>query len=215
MFEYVVETHTQKSIPLSVNSVAQDHGGDRQCAEIHDALGDELRQLYIDILILGAKDHGKSTLLSALDRAIPNFYGSVNDNSKTIINIYDTNYEYHPTDYLDYAKLSDHIDWIATPTVYTRGIILVASAPDILEEMCMPDAPLTDTRIHALAARKLQIPCSVVLNKADSLSDSDIESAALGMRALLRQCEFLDRETPIALLSAYQSKVCGRYGIPL
>jgi hypothetical protein len=169
-----------------------------------EAPNQESPQSDTDILIVGDKGHGKRTLSSALDQLI---CGSSSRISGPQLTIPVVNHSYNPTDYLNWGKISSHI---SGDIANSRGIILTASAPDVLEEWAIPEGSLTHTRILMLVIRKLEIPCIVALNKVDLIDLGDIKDSIVGARYLLRQSGLLDEEVSIVPVSAYKAIACDR-----
>jgi elongation factor Tu len=158
---------------------------------------------------IGHIDHGKTTLTSAITKAL-SFKGMADyrdfwsiDNAPEEkargITIAVAHVEYQ-TDNRHYAHIdcpghADYIKNMITGAAQMDGAILVVAAND---------GPMPQTREHVLLARQVEVPAMVVfLNKVDMMEDPELlDLVELEVRELLSKYEFPGDDIPIIRGSA-------------
>jgi elongation factor Tu len=161
---------------------------------------------------IGHIDHGKTTLTSAITKAL-SFKGMADyrdfwsiDNAPEEkargITIAVAHVEYQ-TDKRHYAHIdcpghADYIKNMITGAAQMDGAILVVAAND---------GPMPQTREHVLLARQVEVPAMVVfLNKVDMMEDPELlDLIELEVRDLLTKYNFPGDEIPIIRGSALQA----------
>ena len=167
---------------------------------------------HVNVGTIGHVDHGKTTLTSAMTKAL-SFKGLADyrpfdsiDNAPEEkargLTIAISHVEYQ-TENRHYAHVdcpghADYIKNMITGAAQMDGAILVVSAPD---------GPMPQTREHVLLARQVEVPSMVVfLNKVDMMDDPELlELVELELRELLEGYGFPGDEIPIVRGSALEA----------
>ncbi len=167
---------------------------------------------HVNIGTIGHVDHGKSTLTSAITKALASKgmaeYMPFEDIDKAPeermrgITIQLAHIEYQ-TENRHYAHVDcpghrDYIKNMITGAAQMDGAILVVSAAD---------GPMPQTREHVLLARQVNVPSLVVfMNKVDMVDDEELlELVDLEVRELLSEYEFPGDEIPVIRGSALEA----------
>ena len=167
---------------------------------------------HVIVGTIGHIDHGKTTLTSAITKAL-SFKGMADyrdfwsiDNAPEEkargITIAVAHVEYQ-TDKRHYAHIdcpghADYIKNMITGAAQMDGAILVVAAND---------GPMPQTREHVLLARQVEVPAMVVfLNKVDMMEDPELlDLIELEVRELLTKYGFPGDDIPIVRGSALQA----------
>jgi elongation factor Tu len=167
---------------------------------------------HVNVGTIGHIDHGKTTLTSAITKAL-SFKGMADyrdflsiDNAPEEkargITIAVAHVEYQ-TDKRHYAHIdcpghADYIKNMITGAAQMDGAILVVAAND---------GPMPQTREHVLLARQVEVPAMVVfLNKVDMMDDPELlDLIELEVRDLLTKYGFPGDKIPIVRGSAVQA----------
>ena len=167
---------------------------------------------HVNVGTIGHIDHGKTTLTSAITKAL-SFKGMADyrdfwsiDNAPEEkargITIAVAHVEYQ-TDKRHYAHIdcpghADYIKNMITGAAQMDGAILVVAAND---------GPMPQTREHVLLARQVEVPAMVVfLNKVDMMEDPELlDLIELEVRDLLTKYGFPGDKIPIVRGSALQA----------
>ena len=167
---------------------------------------------HVNVGTIGHIDHGKTTLTSAITKAL-SFKGMADyrdfwsiDNAPEEkargITIAVAHVEYQ-TDKRHYAHIdcpghADYIKNMITGAAQMDGAILVVAAND---------GPMPQTREHVLLARQVEVPAMVVfLNKVDMMDDPELlDLIELEVRDLLTKYGFPGDKIPIVRGSALQA----------
>ena len=167
---------------------------------------------HVNVGTIGHIDHGKTTLTSAITKAL-SFKGMADyrdfwsiDNAPEEkargITIAVAHVEYQ-TDKRHYAHIdcpghADYIKNMITGAAQMDGAILVVAAND---------GPMPQTREHVLLARQVEVPAMVVfLNKVDMMEDPELlDLIELEVRDLLTKYGFPGEKIPIIRGSALQA----------
>ena len=167
---------------------------------------------HVNVGTIGHIDHGKTTLTSAITKAL-SFKGMADyrdfwsiDNAPEEkargITIAVAHVEYQ-TDNRHYAHIdcpghADYIKNMITGAAQMDGAILVVAAND---------GPMPQTREHVLLARQVEVPAMVVfLNKVDMMEDPELlDLIELEVRDLLTKYGFPGDKIPIVRGSALQA----------
>jgi elongation factor Tu len=167
---------------------------------------------HVNVGTIGHIDHGKTTLTSAITKAL-SFKGMADyrdfwsiDNAPEEkargITIAVAHVEYQ-TDKRHYAHIdcpghADYIKNMITGAAQMDGAILVVAAND---------GPMPQTREHVLLARQVEVPAMVVfLNKVDMMEDPELlDLIELEVRELLTKYGFPGDDIPIVRGSALQA----------
>jgi len=172
----------------------------------------ERKKPHVNIGTIGHVDHGKSTLTSAITKALSSKglaeYVPFDDIDKAPeersrgITIQLAHIEYQ-TDSRHYAHVDcpghrDYIKNMITGAAQMDGAVLVVSAAD---------GPMPQTREHVLLARQVNVPSLVVfMNKVDMVDDEELlELVELEVRELLSEYEFPGDEIPVIRGSALKA----------
>ncbi len=147
---------------------------------------------HVNVGTIGHVDHGKSTLLSAMTKALQSkgmatflafdeIDKAPEEKARGItIQLCHAEYETEKRHYahVDCPGHADYIKNMITGAAQMDGAILVVSAAD---------GPMPQTREHILLARQVNVPSIVVfLNKTDTVDDPEIlDLAELEVRDLL------------------------------
>jgi elongation factor Tu len=175
----------------------------------------ERKKPHVNVGTIGHVDHGKSTLTSAMTKALAtkglatflpfNEIDKAPEEKSRGITIQLCHAEYE-TESRHYAHVdcpghADYIKNMITGAAQMDGAILVVSAAD---------GPMPQTREHILLARQVNVPSIVVfLNKVDMVDDPEIlDLAELEIRELLTKYEFPGDEIPIVRGSALKAMEC-------
>jgi elongation factor Tu len=167
---------------------------------------------HINIGTIGHVDHGKTTLTSAITKALAMkgqaehmAYDQIDkapEEKERGLTIAIAHVEYE-TDKRHYAHIdcpghADYIKNMITGAAQMDGAVLVVSAAD---------GPMPQTREHILLARQVRVPSVVVfLNKADMVDDKELmELVDLEVRELLSKYDFPGDEIPIVSGSALKA----------
>jgi len=167
---------------------------------------------HVNVGTIGHIDHGKTTLTSAITKAL-SFKGMADyrdfwsiDNAPEEkargITIAVAHVEYQ-TDKRHYAHIdcpghADYIKNMITGAAQMDGAVLVVAAND---------GPMPQTREHVLLARQVEVPAMVVfLNKVDMMEDPELlDLIELEVRELLTKYGFPGDDIPIVRGSALQA----------
>jgi elongation factor Tu len=167
---------------------------------------------HVNVGTIGHIDHGKTTLTSAITKAL-SFKGMADyrdfwsiDNAPEEkargITIAVAHVEYQ-TDKRHYAHIdcpghADYIKNMITGAAQMDGAVLVVAAND---------GPMPQTREHVLLARQVEVPAMVVfLNKVDMMEDPELlDLIELEVRDLLTKYGFPGDKIPIVRGSALQA----------
>ena len=167
---------------------------------------------HVNVGTIGHIDHGKTTLTSAITKAL-SFKGMADyrdfwsiDNAPEEkargITIAVAHVEYQ-TDKRHYAHIdcpghADYIKNMITGAAQMDGAVLVVAAND---------GPMPQTREHVLLARQVEVPAMVVfLNKVDMMEDPELlDLIELEVRDLLTKYQFPGDKIPIIRGSALQA----------
>jgi len=170
---------------------------------------------HVNVGTIGHVDHGKTTLTSAITKALSlkglasyrDFWSIDNapEERERGITIAIQHVEYE-TENRHYAHVdcpghADYIKNMITGAAQMDGAILVVAAPD---------GPMPQTREHILLARQVQVPSIVVyLNKVDMMDDPELlDLVELELRELLTKQGFPGDDIPIIRGSALKSLEC-------
>jgi elongation factor Tu len=175
---------------------------------------------HVNIGTIGHVDHGKTTLTSAITKALAPLgwadflaYERIDSAPEEkerglTINIFHAEYQTEKRHYahVDCPGHADYIKNMITGAAQMDGAILVVSAAD---------GPMPQTREHILLARQVQVPSIVVfLNKVDMVDDPElIDLVELELRELLTKYEFPGDDIPIvrgSALKALEAEDLGR-----
>ncbi len=167
---------------------------------------------HVNVGTIGHIDHGKTTLTSAITKALAlkkmaqylDFYSidkAPEEKARGItISIFHAEYE---TDKRHYAHIdcpghADYIKNMITGAAQMDGAILVVAAND---------GPMPQTREHVLLARQVEVPAMVVyLNKVDMMEDPELlDLIELEVRELLNKYGFPGDDIPIVRGSALKA----------
>ena len=167
---------------------------------------------HVNIGTIGHVDHGKTTLTSAITRALAKTGGATvmefDDIDKApeekergiTISIAHVEYETEERHYahVDCPGHADYIKNMITGAAQMDGAILVVAADD---------GPMAQTREHILLARQVNVPAMVVfMNKVDMVDDEELlELVELELRELLSKYEFPGDDIPIIKGSALKA----------
>jgi len=167
---------------------------------------------HVNIGTIGHVDHGKTTLTSAITKALSaqgwaealayeRIDSAPEEKERGLtINIFHAEYETEKRHYahVDCPGHADYIKNMITGAAQMDGAVLVVSAAD---------GPMPQTREHILLARQVQVPSIVVfLNKVDMVDDPElIDLVELELRELLTKYEFPGDEIPIVRGSALKA----------
>lgn len=167
---------------------------------------------HVNVGTIGHVDHGKTTLTSAITKAL-----SKRGKAKAIefdqidkapeekergitISIAHVEYESDKRHYahVDCPGHADYIKNMITGAAQMDGAILVVAADD---------GPMAQTREHILLARQVNVPAIVVwMNKVDMVDDPELlDLVELDIRELLNKYNFPGDETPIIRGSALKA----------
>jgi elongation factor Tu len=167
---------------------------------------------HVNVGTIGHVDHGKSTLLSAITKALSrrglaefmpfDEIDKAPEEKARGITIALCHAEYQ-TEHRHYAHVdcpghADYVKNMITGAAQMDGAILVVSAAD---------GPMPQTREHILLARQVNVPSIVVyLNKTDMVDDPELlDLVELEVRELLDKYEFPGDDTPIIRGSALKA----------
>jgi len=171
---------------------------------------------HINIGTIGHVDHGKTTLTSAITKALAHkglakerSFESIDnapEEKERGLTIAIAHVEYQ-TENRHYAHIdcpghADYIKNMITGAAQMDGAVLVVAADD---------GPMPQTREHILLARQVGLPAIVVfLNKIDLVDDAELlDLVELEVRELLTRYEFPGEEVPVVRGSALQAMECG------
>ena len=171
---------------------------------------------HINIGTIGHVDHGKTTLTSAITKALAHKNLAKERSFESIDNapeekergltIAIAHVEYQ-TENRHYAHIdcpghADYIKNMITGAAQMDGAILVVAADD---------GPMPQTREHILLARQVGLPAiAVFLNKIDLVDDPELlDLVELEVRELLSRYEFPGEEIPVVRGSALPAMECG------
>ena len=171
---------------------------------------------HVNVGTIGHVDHGKTTLTSAITRALAKKglakvktfeeIDSAPEEKARGITIAMAHVEYE-TEKRHYAHIDcpGHADYVKNMVIGAAqmdGAILVVSAAD---------GPMPQTREHILLARQVNVPYIVVyLNKIDMVDDKElIDLVEVETRDLLKKYEFPGDKIPVIRGSALKAMECG------
>lgn len=174
--------------------------------------GLERSKPHVSVGTIGHIDHGKTTLTAAITKvlatkglaefrpfaAIDNAPEGQEQGITVAAARVDCETENRRYTLVDCPGHRDYIKNMITGAASVDGVILVVAAPD---------GPMSQTREHALLARRVGVPgIAVFLNKCDLVSDEKLLSLVESeLRELLGECGFPADETPIVRGSARQA----------
>jgi signal recognition particle receptor subunit beta len=166
-----------------------------------------------DLVMLGQVDHGKTTLTSAITKALSSKgladYVPVDRIEKAAeesgrgssIAMARIEFKTQKCHYgiVDFPRHADIIRGLTTGAVQPGGAILVVAVTD--------EPPMPQTREQLLVAQHMEMPYIVVfLNKVDLVDDEDLlELAELELQLLLDECGFPGDDIPIIHGSAMKA----------
>jgi elongation factor Tu len=175
----------------------------------------ERKKPHVNVGTIGHVDHGKSTLTSAITKALSkqgfasflpfeDIDKAPEEKARGItIALCHAEYETETRHYahVDCPGHADYIKNMITGAAQMDGAILVVSAAD---------GPMPQTREHILLARQVNVPSIVVyLNKVDLVDDPElVELVELEVRELLKKYEFPGDEIPVIQGSALKAMNC-------
>ncbi|MFO7774937.1 MAG: elongation factor Tu, partial [Candidatus Hydrogenedentota bacterium] len=164
---------------------------------------------HVNIGTVGHVDHGKTTLTSAITKALAETGGATwmefdsidkapEEKERGItISIAHVEYETENRHYahVDCPGHADYVKNMITGAAQMDGTILVVAADD---------GPMAQTREHILLARQVNVPAIVVyLNKVDKVDDPELlDLVELEVRELLTRYEFPGDDIPVIRGSA-------------
>ncbi|MFP4191917.1 MAG: elongation factor Tu, partial [Candidatus Hydrogenedentota bacterium] len=164
---------------------------------------------HVNIGTVGHVDHGKTTLTSAITKALAETGGATwmefdsidkapEEKERGItISIAHVEYETENRHYahVDCPGHADYVKNMITGAAQMDGTILVVAADD---------GPMAQTREHILLARQVNVPAIVVyLNKIDKVDDPELlDLVELEVRELLTRYEFPGDDIPVIRGSA-------------
>ncbi|MGC9366230.1 MAG: elongation factor Tu [bacterium] len=171
---------------------------------------------HLNIGTIGHVDHGKSTLTSAITRALSKkglaefvLFDSIDkapeEKARGItINLAHIEYETENRHYahVDCPGHADYIKNMITGAAQMDGAILVVSAAE---------GPKPQTREHILLARQVNVPSIVVyLNKVDQMEGEEelVDLVEMEVRELLSEYEFPGDDIPVIRGSALKALEC-------
>jgi len=171
---------------------------------------------HLNIGTIGHVDHGKTTLTSAITKALAargqaqalkfeDIDKAPEEKERGVtINIAHVEYETANRHYahIDCPGHADYIKNMITGAAQMDGAILVVAATD---------GPMPQTREHILLARQVNVPAIVVfVNKVDQMEDAElVELVEEEVRDLLSKYEFPGKDIPIVKGSALKAMECG------
>ncbi|HXG41364.1 MAG TPA: elongation factor Tu [Dehalococcoidia bacterium] len=167
---------------------------------------------HVNVGTIGHIDHGKTTLTSAITKALSlrglaeyrDFYSidkAPEERARGItIAIAHVEYETEKRHYahIDCPGHADYIKNMITGAAQMDGAILVVAAND---------GPMPQTREHVLLARQVEVPAMVVfLNKVDMVDDPELlDLVELEVRDLLNKYGYPGDEVPVIRGSALKA----------
>ncbi len=171
---------------------------------------------HLNIGTIGHVDHGKSTLTSAITRALSKkglaefvLFDQIDkapeEKARGItINLAHIEYQTEKRHYahVDCPGHADYIKNMITGAAQMDGAILVVSAAE---------GPKPQTREHILLARQVNVPSIVVyLNKVDQMEGEEelVDLVEMEVRELLDEYGFPGEETPVIRGSALKALEC-------
>ena len=171
---------------------------------------------HVNVGTIGHVDHGKTTLTSAITRALAKkglakvktfeeIDSAPEEKARGItIAIAHVEYESEKRHYahIDCPGHADYVKNMVIGAAQMDGAILVVSAAD---------GPMPQTREHILLARQVNVPYIVVyLNKIDMVDDKElIDLVEVETRDLLKKYEFPGDKIPVIRGSALKAMECG------
>jgi len=172
----------------------------------------ERTKSHVNVGTIGHVDHGKTTLTSAITKALSkrgkakaiefDQIDKAPEEKERSITISIAHVEYE-SDNRHYAHVdcpghADYIKNMITGAAQMDGAILVVAADD---------GPMAQTREHILLARQVNVPAIVVwMNKVDMVDDSELlDLVELDIRELLNKYNFPGDDTPIIRGSALKA----------
>ena len=171
---------------------------------------------HMNVGTIGHIDHGKTTLTSAVTKALSirgqaeflefgNIDKAPEEKQRGItIAIAHAEYETEKRHYahIDCPGHADYIKNMITGAAQMDGAVLVVAAND---------GPMPQTREHVLLARQVEVPAMVVyLNKVDLMEDPELlDLIELEIRELLNRYEFPGDDVPIIRGSALKAMESG------
>lgn len=171
---------------------------------------------HLNIGTIGHVDHGKSTLTSAITRALSKkglaefvIFDQIDkapeEKARGItINLAHIEYQTEKRHYahVDCPGHADYIKNMITGAAQMDGAILVVSAAE---------GPKPQTREHILLARQVNVPSIVIyLNKVDQMEGEEelVDLVEMEVRELLTEYGFPGEETPVIRGSALKALEC-------
>ncbi len=174
------------------------------------------KKTHVNVGTIGHVDHGKTTLTSAITKALAakglakvkkfeEIDAAPEEKARGItIAIAHVEYETEKRHYahIDCPGHADYVKNMVIGAAQMDGAILVVSASD---------GPMPQTREHILLARQVNVPNIVVyLNKIDMVDDKElIDLVEVETRELLSKYEFPGDKIPIVRGSALKAMECG------
>jgi len=176
----------------------------------------ERKKTHVNVGTIGHVDHGKTTLTSAITKALSakglakvkkfeEIDAAPEEKARGItIAIAHVEYESDKRHYahIDCPGHADYVKNMVIGAAQMDGAILVVSASD---------GPMPQTREHILLARQVNVPNIVVfLNKVDMVDDKElIDLVEVETRELLSKYEYPGDTVPIVRGSALKAMECG------
>jgi len=173
-------------------------------------------KVHVNVGTIGHVDHGKTTLTSAITKALATkglakakafdeIDAAPEEKARGItIAIAHVEYESEKRHYahIDCPGHADYVKNMIVGAAQMDGAILVVSAAD---------GPMPQTREHILLARQVNVPYIVVfLNKVDMVDDKElIELVEVETRDLLNKYEYPGDKLPVIKGSALKAMECG------
>lgn len=176
----------------------------------------ERKKPHVNVGTIGHVDHGKTTLTSAITKALASKgmakakafdeIDSAPEEKARGITIAIAHVEYETAKrhyaHIDCPGHADYVKNMVIGAAQMDGAILVVSAAD---------GPMPQTREHILLARQVNVPAIVVyLNKVDMVDDKElIDLVEVETRDLLKKYQYPGDEIPIIRGSALKAMECG------
>ena len=164
-------------------------------------------KVHMNIGTIGHVAHGKTTLTSAITRALGNQVSYEDIAGKRGIVRKDGRIATVTSDHVEYETPNRHYAHVDCPghADYIKNMITGAAQMDgAILVVNAADGPMPQTREHILLARQVGVPALVVfLNKVDQVDDEELlELVEMEVRELLSSYEFPGDDIPIIAGSA-------------
>lgn len=170
---------------------------------------------HVNVGTIGHVDHGKTTLTSAITKALAYKIGGSTNTFVEFANIDNApeerergitiavSHQEYESDTRHYAHVdcpghADYVKNMITGAAQMDGAVLVVSAAD---------GAMPQTREHLLLARQVNVPCIIVfMNKCDMVDDPELlELVEVELRELLSEYDFPGDDVPIIMGSALKA----------